>query len=83
MADGPFTLRRSTTAKPVDRRDTTVFANNIGVDETQIFTGSLAGQPSANARLTFAPFADNAASGKLLVNVNVTGSSVLLLVRRQ
>lgn len=74
VAQGTFTLSLSTTAKPVNGLDTSVFANNIGTDETQIFTGSLAGQLAGDTLgFTFAPFAYNPASGNLLVNINVTG----------
>ena len=71
---GNFTLSLSTTPKAVDGLDTSTFANNVGSDQKQVFTGTLAGELSGNTlAFTFAPFKYDPTAGNLLLNIATSG----------
>ena len=74
VSAGTYTLSLSTTTKAVDGLDTVNFANNIGANNTQLFSGTLAGQLSGNI-LSFAVpnFVFDPGQGNLLLNVSVSG----------
>ena len=74
VTDGTFTLDLSTTAKAVDALDTSIFANNVGPDQKQVFTGALAGELSDHTlTFTFAPFRYDPSAGNLLLNIATSG----------
>lgn len=78
---GNIEIDLTTTAKPPDGLSTT-FANNVGVDDTIVFSGSLA-LLAANGSYTTVhltrPFFYNPSAGNLLMDVrNFTGASGML-----
>ncbi len=74
VSSGTYSLSLSTTSKAVDGLDTSVFANNIGGDNTWIYSGTLAGQLSGGVlSFSFAPFTYKPSTGNLLLDVNVSG----------
>lgn len=74
---GTWTISLSSTSADSNSLSST-FANNLGGDNTQVFSGNLA-QPWAfgdTLVITFAtPFTYNPANGNLLMDVNVSGAS--------
>jgi hypothetical protein len=77
MNSGTWDISLSTTSADWNTLSST-FSNNIGVDNTTVFSGDLS-QPWAfgdTLNVTFsAPFNYNPANGNLLMDVNVTGAS--------
>jgi hypothetical protein len=74
---GTYTLSLSTTPAAVNGLDLATFANNVGGDNTQVFSGSLAGQFSGGVlSFSFAPFIYDPTVGNLLLNISVAGNPV-------
>lgn len=72
---GTFTLSLSTTASLVNGIDDMPFDDNVGADDTVIYSGTLAGQFDGTTLLFDGfSFAYDPSAGNLLLDVNVVGS---------
>jgi hypothetical protein len=77
MNSGTWTISLSTTSKNLDTLSTT-FSNNIGPDNTQVFSGNLAQSWAFGDTLAIVlttPFTYNPSSGNLLMTVVATGTT--------
>ncbi len=75
---GTYTLSLSTSRNPVNGLSTT-FANNIGANNKQIYSGTLASLFNSSTGLlqfNFAAFNYNPLSGPLLLDIKVSGNAV-------
>jgi PEP-CTERM motif len=77
LNSGNWAISLSTTSADWNTSSTT-YANNIGADNTLVFSGDLSQPWSLNNTLTIAltdPFSYDPSQGNLLMDVNVTGAS--------
>ena len=73
FTDATYTVSLSTTSKPVNGLDTVTFTNNIGLDNTLLFTGHLTGAiPTTFTLSGGGPFLYNPLAGNLLLDIQLT-----------
>lgn len=72
-----YSIHLSTTSKPVNGLDTTVFSNNVGADDAVFFNGVLGGAvgPGNVFTITGNPFLYVPAGGNLLLDITKTGQT--------
>jgi hypothetical protein len=73
--EADYTLSLSTTSKSVNGLDTSIFDNNVGADDTLLFSGHLAGATGLSITLGGSGvFAYNPALGNLLVDIQLSNA---------
>jgi hypothetical protein len=76
LNSGTYTVRLSTTSKAVNGLDLVNFDNNLGSDNTQVFSGSLPGVVPFGSTLTLASsgFLYDPSMGNLLMDILISGA---------
>ena len=74
---GTYTVRLSTTSKAVNGLDLVTYDNNLGADNTQVFSGSLPGTVAFGGSFTLpsSGFLYDPSMGNLLMDILITGAS--------